>query len=242
VTFVLWQRRAPHPLLPLTVLADRNRGAALSSVFIASAGTFGVFLFLTYYLQATLGYSPVETGLAFLPMVGTLMVTAQLSTNLLVPRIGPKIVVPVGLLLAATGMAWLTRLDLHSTYAAHVLPPLLVLGLGLGLSLPAAISQSTLGVRMSDQGVASATVNTTQQIGGAISTALLNSLANAAAATYAATHLTDPLVQADAAMRSYVTAFGWAAAFFAVGALVAALLFRRKGAVTRAPGNSSTYL
>jgi EmrB/QacA subfamily drug resistance transporter len=227
--FVLWQTRAPHPLLPLTVLADRNRGAALSSVFIASAGMFGVFLFLTYYLQATLAYSPVETGLAFLPMVGTLMVTAQLSTNLLVPRIGPKVVVPVGLLLAAIGMSWLTRLGLHSTYAAHVLPPLLVLGLGLGLSLPAAISQSTFGVRMSDQGVASATMNTTQQIGGAISTALLNSLANAAAATYVATHLTDPLVQADAAIRSYVTAFWWASGFFAVGALVAALLFRRKG-------------
>jgi EmrB/QacA subfamily drug resistance transporter len=237
--FVLWQSRVPHPLLPLTVLADRNRGAAFSTVFIASAGMFGVFLFLTYYLQQTLGYSPVQNGLAFLPMVGVLMVTAQLSTIVLVPRIGSKTVVPVGLLLAAIGMAWLTRLGLHSTYAAHVLPPLLVLGLGLGLSLPAAMSQSTLGVRMSDQGVASATMNTTQQIGGAISTALLNSLANAAAATYVATHLTDPLVQANAAMRSYDTAFWWSAGFFAVGALIAALLFRRRGvggSVVPAPG------
>jgi hypothetical protein len=123
----------------------------------------------------------------------------------------------------------LTRLGLHSTYAAHVLPPLVVIGLGLGLSLPAAMSQSTLGVRLSDQGVASATMNTTQQIGGAISTALLNSLANAAAATYVAAHLTDPLVQANAAMRSYETAFWWSAGFFAVGAVIAALLFRRKG-------------
>jgi EmrB/QacA subfamily drug resistance transporter len=236
--FVLWQSRAPHPLLPLTVPADRNRGAAFSTVFIASAGMFGVFLFLTYYLQQTLGYSPVQNGLAFLPMVGVLMATAQLSTIVLVPRIGSKTVVPVGLLLAAIGMAWLTRLSLHSTYAAHVLPPLLVLGLGLGLSLPAAMSQSTLGVRMSDQGVASATMNTTQQIGGAISTALLNSLANAAAASYVAAHLTDPLVQADGAMRSYVTAFWWAAAFFAVGALVAALLFRRRGSVVRGQGTA----
>jgi hypothetical protein len=121
-----------------------------------------------------------------------------------------------------------------------VLPPLLVIGLGLGLSLPAAISQSTLGVRMSDQGVASATMNTTQQIGGAISTALLNSLANAAAATYIAAHLTSPLVQADAAMRSYSTAFSWSAGFFAVGAVVAALLFRRQGAVEAAVPSPAT--
>ncbi|MDT7570853.1 MAG: hypothetical protein QOE05_1027, partial [Actinomycetota bacterium] len=227
--FVFWQSRAPRPLLPLTVPADRNRGAALSTVFVASAGMFGVFLFLTYYLQQTLGYSPVQNGLAFLPMVGVLMATAQLSTIVLVPRIGSKLVVPVGLLLAAIGMAWLTRLGLHSTYAAHVLPPLVVVGLGLGLSRPAAMSRSTLGVRMSDPGVASATMNTTQQIGGAISTALLNSLANAAAATYVAAHLTDPLVQANAAMRSYETAFWWSAGFFAVGAVIAALLFRRKG-------------
>jgi fucose permease len=117
-------------------------------------------------------------------MVGTLMVTAQLSTNVLVPRIGPKVVVPVGLLLAAIGMAWLTRLGLHSTYAAHVLPPLLVIGLGLGLSRP--------------------------------------------------------LVQADAAMRSYSTAFSWAAGFFTVGAVVAALLFRGKGAVETAVRSPST--
>jgi EmrB/QacA subfamily drug resistance transporter len=228
--FFVWQNRAPHPLLPLSVLADPNRGAAFSTVFIASAGMFGVFLFLTYYLQQTLGYSPVENGLAFLPMVGSLMVTAQLSTNVLVPRIGPKVVVPVGMSLAAVGMAWLTRLGLHSTYPAHVLPPLLATGVGIGLAMPAAFSLATLGVPASDQGVASATMNTTQQIGGAISTALLNSLANAAAATYVGTHVSDPLVQADAALHSYATAFWWAAGFFSLGAVVTALLFRGKRA------------
>jgi EmrB/QacA subfamily drug resistance transporter len=228
VTFFLWQRHARHPLLPLSVLADRNRAAALATVFIASAGMFGVFLFLTYYLQGTLGYSPVTNGLAFLPMVGVLMVTAQVATNVLVPTIGPKVVVPVGLLLAAVGMAWLTRLGLQSTYAAHVLPPLLVIGAGIGLSMPAAMSQATLGVGAGDQGVASATANTSQQIGGAISTALLNSLATGAAATYVAQHLSNPLVQADAALHSYSTAYSWSAGFFAVGAVVTALLFRGK--------------
>jgi EmrB/QacA subfamily drug resistance transporter len=228
VAFVAWQRRAPHPLLPLSVVTDRNRAAAFATVFVASAGMFGVFLFLTYYLQGTLSYTPLANGLAFLPMVGVLMVTAQVATNMLVPRLGPKVVVPVGLLLAGVGMAWLTRLGLQSTYAAHVLPALLAIGAGIGLSMPAAMAQATLGVPMRDQGVASATANTSQQIGGAISTALLNSLAAGAAAGYLAQHLSNPLVQAEAALHSYSTAYSWSAAFFAVGAVVTALLFRGK--------------
>jgi EmrB/QacA subfamily drug resistance transporter len=240
LAFFLWQSRAAHPLLPLRVLADRNRGAALSAVLIASAGMFGVFLFLTYYLQGTQGYSPIENGLAFLPMVGALMVVAQLSTNWLVPRIGSKVIVPIGMLLAAGGMVWLTRLGLHSAYPAHVLPPLLLIGTGIGLSMPAAMSQATLGVQMSDQGVASATANTTQQVGGSISTALLNTLAASAATSYAAHHLTDPLVVADSALHSYATTYWWAAGFFAFGALVTVLLFRRHRASLPAGANAAT--
>jgi EmrB/QacA subfamily drug resistance transporter len=228
VAFFLWQTRAKHPVLPLRVLADRDRAAALSTILISSAGMFGVFLFLTYYLQATLGYSPVKNGVAFLPMVGALMVCAQLSTNLLVPKIGPKIVVPAGLLVAAGGMVWLTRLDLHSSYAAHVLGPLLLLGAGLGMSMPAAMSFATLGVQASDQGVASAAVNTTQQVGGAISTALLNTLAATAATNYAKDHLSDPLVKAKAALHSYEVAYWWSAAFFAAAVIITVLLFRAK--------------
>ncbi|GHA03417.1 MULTISPECIES: MFS transporter [Streptomyces] len=228
VAFFLWQARAKHPVLPLRVLADRDRAAALSTVLISSAGMFGVFLFLTYYLQSTLGYSPVKNGVAFLPMVGALMVMAQLSTNWLVPKIGPKTVVPVGMLLAVGGMVWLTRLDLHSSYAPHVLPPLLLLGAGLGMSMPAAMSYATLGVRASDQGVASAAVNTTQQVGGSISTALLNTLAASAATDYAKHHLSDPLVKANAALHSYTVAYWWSAGFFAFAVLVTVLLFRAR--------------
>lgn len=228
VAFFLWQARAKHPVLPLRVLADRDRAAALSTILISSAGMFGVFLFLTYYLQSTLGYSPVKNGVAFLPMVGALMVMAQLSTNLLVPRIGPKIVVPAGMLVAAGGMVWLTRLGLDSGYAAHVLPPLLLLGAGLGMSMPAAMSYATLGVAANDQGVASAALNTTQQVGGSISTALLNTLAATAATNYVADHLSDPMVKANAALHSYEVAYWWSAAFFAAGVLLTALLFRAK--------------
>ncbi|MFF3911472.1 MFS transporter [Streptomyces sp. NPDC001848] len=236
LVFFLWQARAKHPLLPLRVLADRNRGAALSTVLISSAGMFGVFLFLTYYLQSTLGYSPVKNGVAFLPMVGALMVMAQLATNWLVPKIGPKVIVPIGLLLAAGGMVWLTRLGLHSGYAAHVLPPLLLIGAGLGLSMPAAMSYATLGVQAGDQGVASAAINTTQQVGGSVSTALLNTLATSAATDYAKHHMTDPLVKANAALHSYSTAYWWSAGFFAFAVLVTVLLFRRKPAPAPAAG------
>ena len=228
VAFFLWQTRAEHPVLPLRVLADRDRAAALSTILISSAGMFGVFLFLTYYLQSTLGYSPVKNGVAFLPMVGALMVLAQISTNWLVPKIGPKIVVPTGMLLALGGMIWLTRLDLDSSYAAHVLGPLLLLGAGLGMSMPAAMSYATLGVDAGDQGVASAALNTTQQVGGSISTALLNTLAATAATNYAKDHLSDPLVKANAALHSYEVAYWWSAGFFAFAAVVTALLFRAK--------------
>jgi EmrB/QacA subfamily drug resistance transporter len=239
LAFFLTQARTSHPLLPLRVLADRNRGAAFCTVFISSAGMFGVFLFLTYYLQQTLHYSPVRNGLAFLPLVGSLMVMAQLSLNWLVPRIGPKVMAPVGLLLAASGMVWLTRLGLYSSYQAHVLPPLLLIGAGIGLAMPAAMSMATLGVRMSDQGVASATVNVSQQIGGSISTAVLSSLAAGALAAYATAHPAGPLVQADAVLHGYATAYWWSAGFFAFGALLTVFLYRRKPearAATDGPG------
>jgi EmrB/QacA subfamily drug resistance transporter len=230
LAFVGWESRATHPLLPLYVVRDRNRGGAYATVFVASAGLFGVFLFLTYYLQGIQGYTPLQNGLAFLPMVAALVVSAQIATNILLFRLGPKVIVPTGLLLAGMGMVWLTRLGLTSTYAAHVLPPLLVIGAGVGLAMPPAFNLATLGVPAGDQGVASAMTNTTQQIGGAISTALLNTLAASALAGYLVSHATAPQAQAQAAVHSYATAYWWSAGFFALGALLTVFLFRRKSA------------
>ncbi len=226
--FTWWQTKASHPLLPLRVLLDRNRGASFTAMLISSAGMFGVFLFLTYYLQLSLGFTAVRTGLAFLPMVGALMVSATMSTSFLIPRVGPKIVVPLGAVLGAVGMVWLTGLGLDSTYAAHVLPPLLVTGFGIGLIMAPAMSLATSGVASDDAGVASASVNTMQQIGGSIGTALLNTLAASAATSYLVGK--DPankLNQAHAALESYSTAYWWSAGFFAAGALITALLYRR---------------
>ena len=230
VAFVAWQRRATHPLLPLSIILDRNRGAAYSSVLIAGAGMFGIFLFVTYYLQATLHYSPIQTGVSFLPMIGMLVVAAQLGTNFLVPRLGPKIMVPAGMTLGVIGMLLLTRLDADSSYVPSILGPLMILGFAMGTIMPASMQTATLGVDRQFAGVASAMVNTSQQVGGSIGTALLNTLAATAATDYLASHT--PLTAAvgvDAAVASYSTAYLWGAGFFAIGAVLSALLFRRRG-------------
>ncbi|NQX10762.1 MFS transporter [Microbacteriaceae bacterium VKM Ac-2855] len=230
VAFVLWQRRAAHPLLPLSIILDRNRGAAYMSVLIAGAGMFGIFLFVTYYLQVSLGFSPIQTGLSFLPMIAMLVLAAQLGTNIFVPRFGPKIMVPFGMVLGVIAMVMLTRLDLDSGYAANVLPALMVMGFAMGSIMPASMQTATLGVDRQFAGVASAMVNTSQQVGGSVGTALLNTLAATAAADYVAAHLPATAeVAAQAAIASYAAAYWWGAGFFAVGAVMSALLFRRKG-------------
>jgi EmrB/QacA subfamily drug resistance transporter len=229
--FTWWQAKASHPLLPLRVLTDRNRGASFIMLALSGAGMFGVFLFLTYYLQVSLGYTPVKTGLAFLPMVGALMVAAQLASNALVPRFGPKTVVPAGAVIAAAGLAMLTRLGLSSGYATDVLPWLVVIGLGIGLVMPTAMSLATSGIRAEDAGAGSAAVNTMQQIGGAVGTALLNTLAASAATSYLHGKQPIPAVLAQAQLHSYATAYWWSAGLFLAGAILALLLYR-KGSAT----------
>ncbi|MEW2396189.1 MFS transporter [Streptomyces sp. NPDC046862] len=226
--FTWWQTRSPHPLLPLRVLLDRNRGASFVSVLIIGAGMFGVFLFLTYYLQQSLGYTPIETGLAFLPMIGGLMLTSTLASTVLIPRIGPKPVVPLGMGAAAAAMVWLTGLDLTSGYTTDIMPPLIVAGLGFGLVMAPAMSLATDGVGAEDAGVASAAVNTMQQVGGSLGTALLNTLSTSAATDYlVGRDFRDPAVQAQAGLEAYSTAYGWSAAFFAAGVVISVLLYRR---------------
>ena len=134
-------------------------------MLFASIGIFGVFLFLTYYLQATLDFSPVKTGIAFLPLVAALATMAQVSNRALLPRFGPKPIVPVGLLICAGALFGLHLVGLHSSYVSHVLPYLLVLGVGFGLSVSPAFSTGTLGLAPQDAGVGSATLNTAQQVG-----------------------------------------------------------------------------
>jgi EmrB/QacA subfamily drug resistance transporter len=219
IAFVAIERRVKNPLLPLRVVADRNRGGAYLAAGLVAIGMFGVFLFLTYYLQTTLGFSPVETGLAFLPMVAGIMLTATTSTAKLLPRVGARPLIPTGMALAAAGMVYLTGIGLDSTYAADVLPGLIVMGLGIGLVMAPAMNTATAGVAAKDAGVASAMVNTAQQVGGSIGTALLSTIAATAAKSFAG-----PLPLA--AVHSYTTAFAWAAGIFAASAIATALLLR----------------
>jgi hypothetical protein len=233
VTFALWQARAAHPLLPPRVVLDRNRGGAYLSFFIAAAGLFGIFLFLTYYLQQTLGYSPLVTGVAFLPLSGGLIVASNLSTTVLMPRVGPKPLVASGMLAAAGGAAWLAQLGRHTGYAAGVLGPLILAAIGLGLVIAPVINTGTFGVAPQDAGEASATVTVGQQLGASVGTALLSTIFIAAVTSYLAAHLAAarligrPALTGLALAHGYDTAFWWTAGIFVCGAVLGGVLLRR---------------
>jgi EmrB/QacA subfamily drug resistance transporter len=224
--FVAIERRVAHPLLPLRVVTDRDRGASFLSIGIAAAAVFAVFMFLTYYMQQNLGLSPVLNGVAFLPMTAMIVLSAGVSSTRLVPRFGPRWLVATGMLLGALGMLLLTGLGVHSSYAADVLPSLVVMGLGFGMIFAPAISRATLGVADQDAGVASALVNANQQVGGSIGVALLSTLASSAATSFIAGARPTPALLAAATVHGYTTAFAWSAGIFALGAAVALLLFR----------------
>jgi EmrB/QacA subfamily drug resistance transporter len=223
-SFVVIERRVSHPLLPIRVVLDRARGGSYIAIGTVGAGMFGVFLFLTLYLQRTLGFSPVNTGLAFLPMMATLMTAATLGTSKLVPRFGPRPLVTIGLLMSAGAMALLTGIGVGSSYATHVLPALLLVGVGLGLTMAPAISAATAGVLPQDAGIASALVSVGQQVGGSVGTALLSSLGASAVTSFIAGQPQTPKLLAQAAVHGYTTAFWWAAGIFAIGALACGFL------------------
>ncbi|WP_394436610.1 MFS transporter [Streptomyces sp. SGAir0957] len=232
IAFVLWQGRAKSPLLPLHILRDRNRAGCFLTMGLATIGMFGLFLFMTYYLQGILGYSPVKTGLAFLPMsVAIIIGSTQISARLL-PRVQARALMVPGMLLAACGLLILTQLDVDSAYATHVLPAELVMGLGMGLTFMPVFSTATHGVRPQDAGVTSAMVNTSQQVGGSLGTALLNTIATSATSTYIASHLTDPSkkaqVVAEGVVHGYTHAIGYAVVAMLLAGCAAALLVNAK--------------
>ncbi|WP_246574563.1 MFS transporter [Streptomyces genisteinicus] len=224
--FTYRQATTDQPLLPLRILLDRDRGASQIAILVATGGMYAVALFLAYYMQQTLQYTPVEAGLAFLPVPVALVVSSGLAVGILMPRLGPKTVIPVGMALLGAGMIWFTRLELDSTYAGGILPPLIVLGLGIGMIYAPAIDLATYRVHQDDSGVASAAVNTTQQIGGSLGIAVLNTLAASAAGAYVSSRQPTPAVIAEAALHSYSTAYWWAAGLAAVGLVVTFLLYR----------------
>jgi len=222
--FFAIERRSDRALLPLRVITDRTRGGSYAAIAIAGAGMFGVFLFLTYYMQRTLGFSPVQTGLAFLPMVAFIIATATTASARVLPRTGPRPLVPTGLTLASLAMLYLTRVEVDSTYAGSVLPALIVLGVAFGLIMAPSIASATARVAGHDAGVASALVNTSQQVGGSIGVALLSTVSANAVTAFAAGQAPSQALLAQAAVHGYTTAFWWSAGIFAAGAVITALL------------------
>ena len=222
--FAFAESRVSHPLLPLRVITDRTRGGAYLSVGITGIAIFGVFLFLTYYLQLVKGYSPVTSGLAFLPMIACILLASNTSSIVLLPKIGPRALITTGMVFGGAGMLYLTQLSATSSYAGGILPALLILGLGFGMIFAPAINTATAGVSRQDSGVASALVNTMQQVGGSIGTAALSTIALTATTTYLATHHATRLAPAIASVHGYDLAFTISASLFVVGAIVAIVL------------------
>ena len=181
--FFTIEARSKNPLLPMRVILERNRGGSFLSSFMVGAGLLGMFLFLTYYFQGNLGYSALTSGFAFLPFSAGIIVAAGVASKLL-PRFGPRPLMVTGFGSAALGMLWLSRITPHTTYVAHVLPAEILISLGMGLAFVAMSSTALYRVPTHDAGVASALVNTTQQVGGSLGTALLNTVAASATATY----------------------------------------------------------
>jgi EmrB/QacA subfamily drug resistance transporter len=222
--FVVLQTRVAHPLLPMRVILNRDRGGSYLVIALTGIGIFGVFLFLTYYLELTLGYSSLKTGVAFLPLPLSIMLSSNVFGGRLLPRVGPRILIFIGALLGTAGLAWLSQIGLHSHYASAILPGLILMGLGMGLIFSSAINTATSGVSRDDAGVASATVNTMQQIGGSIGTALLSTLSASAVTAYLASHGTTKLDQANAVLSGYHLAFYVSTGVFVVIAIVGGTL------------------
>ncbi|MGW0560060.1 MFS transporter [Streptomyces sp. NPDC003016] len=236
--FVAVESKVKSPLLPLRVLMERNRGGVYASLGLAVIAMFGLFLFLTYYLQIVKGYSPVMTGFAFLPMIaGMITGSTQIGARLMT-RVAPRYLMGPGFLTAALGMLLLTQLEIGSSYAGLILPAQLLLGLGMGTAFMPAMSLATHGIEPRDAGVASAMVNTSQQVGGAIGTALLNTIAASATTAYVTTHAAGAtnaqLLQAQAMVHGYASAIWWAVGILAVSATIALTLINtgRPGTTT----------
>ena len=223
--FVAIELRSPHPLLPMRVVLDRNRGGAFLAALLVGGAMLGTFLFLTYFFQGTLHYSALKTGFAFLPFSGGIILGAGIASRLL-PRFGPRSLMVVGLLFGTVGLAWFTRLGVDSSYVSHVLFPEIIVSLGMGMAFVPMSSTALVGVDPKDAGVASALVNTTQQVGSSLGTALLNTIAASAAATFVATHVHSTTEARAAVVHGYTTAFTLSAILLLLAAGAAGTLIR----------------
>lgn len=225
--FVIVETQVQAPLLPLQIIADRNRGGAYLTIALTFCAMFAAFLFLTYFMQRDLRYSPLATGVAFLPMAAGIGLAAALANTFLMPRVGPRPIIPIGMVVAAAGMAWLGELEVGATYRHDILGPIVLLGIGMGMAFSPAVATATSGVAIRDAGVASAMVNTSQQIGGTVGTAALSTIFTTTLARYIDNHRSPtPAVAEAGAIHGYTVAFYIASLLFVAGAVLTALILR----------------
>jgi len=224
ILFVVRETRTSEPLLPLRIVLDRNRGGAYLAVALAIASMFGAFLFLTYYLQVVLRYTPLQAGLAFLPLTLASQAGSWGIASRLMPRLPARAIMAPGALVAAGGMLILTQIQVNSGYLTLVLPAEILIGIGIACVMVPAFSIGTLGVDPRQAGVAAATVNTATQVGGSLGTAVLNTVAASATVAYLAGRRLSPGTVAEGLVHGYSIATGWAAAILALGAVVTALM------------------
>jgi MFS family permease len=226
-SFVFIELRAKNPLLPMRVILDRTRGGSFLSSLMVGSGLMGMFLFLTYYFQGNLGYSALKTGFAFLPFSAGIILAAGASSKI-IPRTGPKPVMVIGFSAAALGMVWLTQIGAHTGFTTHVLPAEILISVGMGLAFVPMSSTALFGVPTHDAGVASATLNASQQIGGSLGTALLNTVFASTTAAYLATRVATPAVHEAAQIHGYTVGFAIGAVFLVIAALSAGFLVKVK--------------
>jgi len=232
--FLVLESRIRNPLMPLAILKDRNRGGSYLIFLLVGAGLFAMFLFLTFYLQIVLGYTPLRAGFAFLPFSGGIIVAAGVVAQLL-PRVGPRPLMVVGLTMATAAMLWLTQISETSNYFTHVLPPMVVMSVGLaGVFIPAS-STALFGVGGHDAGIASAVLNTSQQIGGSLGLALLNTFYLGAVSDFMTEKGLEkvqtprgPLEPPPALVHGYAVSFFWGAVLLAVALVVAVVMINAR--------------
>jgi EmrB/QacA subfamily drug resistance transporter len=217
VAFVVIETRTRNPLLPLRIVEDRNRGGSYLTMFLTAGGLFAMFLLLSYYFQSVLGYSALKSGFAFLPFSIGVIVSAGLASQML-PRFGPRPLTFGGLIAATLGMAWLTQLGTNAQYATLVLPAEILMSMGLGFVFVSLSATALFGVSPHDAGVASGLLNTTQQIGGSLGIAVMNTIAASATTSYILENGRNA-TQAGV-VHGFTVAFAVSAAVLAVGAFV----------------------
>ena len=228
LVFMVIESRSSHPLLPIRILANRNRGGAYLASFFVGVGLFAMFLFLTYFFQGVMGYTPLTSGLLFLPFSVGIVISAGIASQLL-PRFGPRYITTTGFVLAVVGMLLLTRMTPESSYVTDILPALILMSLGMGLIFVPLSAVSLYAVGDHDAGVASAVLNTSQQIGGSIGVAFLNTIAASTTAAFVAANAATGLVQGpdgqpmpspEALVAGFTRGFLWGAAILVVAGVI----------------------